>query len=369
MNMTYPVHLAPYVVHKNDPALLAFYMLNIMRLHKLVVVLDDDGKAVGVIGETNYGDDSLRGFINPEQLEGKTAFDICTQKFTSININVENIYKEAGYIYDTRNIKNIPVLDEDGRLFDLLSLWQWRFRETYDQKQLPQKHYYAKAIMDAAKLSKQKGIKNFSVLEFGVSSGNGLLCAELYSAEIGRIFDINIDVFGFDNCTGLTDKLTIIEKGVWGQNDFFVTDIDHLKSRFKKAKMYIGDIAETKDQFINDNNLPIGVMLCDVDQYESCCSVLKILDNEEKYFLPEIQIYFDDLKRELDFSGEQRAIIEFNQSHSDIKIVPEKDDVGYAYIAEMGFSEADRRIKKVLRLSNPDFAKKRETPFYIGEVN
>lgn len=101
-------------------------------------------------------------------------------------------------------------------------------------------------------------------------------------------------------------------------------DIEKLNKRLRSAKLIIGDIEETLKDFIKVYNpAPIGVIFVDVDQYAGTAAILSFLESDDKNFLPRMNIYFDDVNLESESRGEHRAILEFNQRNTNIKIIPE----------------------------------------------
>lgn len=101
-------------------------------------------------------------------------------------------------------------------------------------------------------------------------------------------------------------------------------DISALEDRLERATLVVGDIKETTaDFFAKFSAAPVGCMLVDVDYYSSTVPILNFLDHSDEHFLPRINMYFDDVHPEYEFSGENLAIKEFNVNHGHIKISPE----------------------------------------------
>ena len=142
-----------------------------------------------------------------------------------------------------------------------------------------------------------------------------------------------------------------------------------LKSSLRHAKLIDGDICETAKTFLNDSVAPIGVMLIDVDVYRPTVAILDMLLEDDKYFLPEVVLYFDDLAPNWEFQGEALAIKEFNAKSENIKISPESTYdkwwwavmMGGAYIQyELGRSLLERgmaQLKVASRFTHPKFAR------------
>ena len=108
-------------------------------------------------------------------------------------------------------------------------------------------------------------------------------------------------------------------------------DTEKLKSKLKKSKLIIGDVKETVHKFFKDNNpAPIGEIYNDLDNYSSNNDSFKIFEGDEKYFLPRVFCYFDDVIGSVDemygeFSGELLAINEFNKFNKNKKIFLNKN--------------------------------------------
>ena len=104
-------------------------------------------------------------------------------------------------------------------------------------------------------------------------------------------------------------------------------DMSKLKTKLKNAKLVMGPIEETVQRFFEEYNpSPIGAVFNDLDYYSSTTAALTMFDAPEKYFLPRVYCYFDDIvggggyKLSNEFMGERLAINEFNQSHENKKI-------------------------------------------------
>ncbi len=66
-----------------------------------------------------------------------------------------------------------------------------------------------------------------------------------------------------------------------------------------------------------------------------------MLLEDDKFFLPRIQAYYDDISPQLEELGENLAIREFNSQSADIKISPEG---------------ASTKIKMIHRMNHPKYA-------------
>jgi hypothetical protein len=321
-------------------------MLTHGTIHQLLCVADDDDKIIGVITDANFKTNTFwKKPYTAEDIKTLTCEDICTKKFTYLSDD-DNCYKEANHLISTKNIHNFPILDRNGYVKNILSSWQIRFMETYREKKLLRMHY-AHTMILAAKFALQKGLKSFSVIEFGVATGNGLLIAELFAKEIERLFHVKIEVYGFESCEGLISDLVPGEMNIYRPGDYKNDGIEQLNQRFDKAEVIYGDIEITRESFFKKNFAPIGVVFIDVDVYRSTKSALQFFDYDDKFFLPEVQMYFDDIKPYSEYTSEALALREFNAEHENMKITPEN-----TYNIN---DNSMNKIKRLMRFDHPLF--------------
>lgn len=283
----------------------------------------------------------LTGYLTPKM------FPRFSEK--SITISVSSIYDkkfnavaeiDAPYrnardiIARFPSIQVVPVIDSSGRPVDVLRKWQLFFKDEYfravrtsEPVSLPYPQY-AVAMWRAAEVGRSVGIKAISILEFGVARGDGLLACELLAKEIGDIWGIRIDVFGFDGGKGLPEAEDSRDcPQCWGKGQFPM-DFDELQSRLSLSTLVIGDIFQTAPKFLAGNHALIGAMLVDVDYYSSTVPILEMLETDPERFLPIVNMYFDDVGGSLQFQGESLAIREFNSRNQMIKISPETESFG-----------------------------------------
>lgn len=104
-------------------------------------------------------------------------------------------------------------------------------------------------------------------------------------------------------------------------------DEEALRHRLSSAQLVIGDVAETVETFFEKcRPAPIGAVLHDLDYYSSTVAALRLFNGPEKFRLPRIYCYLDDIiggEVELynDFTGVRLAVKEFNEAGS-VKISP-----------------------------------------------
>jgi hypothetical protein len=185
---------------------------------------------------------------------------------------------------------------------------------------------YGYCVFHGAALAKRLGYPRVSVLEFGVAGGRGLIDLEYHAREVSRELGIEIDVYGFDTGHGLPAPLDYRDLPYHWKEGFFDSDLAKLRSKLNGAKLIIGDIRETSSSFFSDNDpAPVAAVMHDFDFYSSTAAALAMFDAPEKYFLPRVFCFFDDVigsETELynDFTGERLAINEFNQRHETKKV-------------------------------------------------
>ena len=181
-------------------------------------------------------------------------------------------------------------------------------------------HSYSWGVIQAGHLATKLEIQRISVLEFGVAGGNGLVALEAISKEVATHYGISIDVYGFDTGAGLPqpeDSLDLPD--ILCEGDFPM-DIEALRRRLTDARLYLGLVGQTVQQFLASHPAPIGFISFDMDFYSSTMQGMKVLEAHEDFLLPRVYCFFDDIFACGDFNGERLAISNFNAAHRDRKI-------------------------------------------------
>ncbi len=196
-----------------------------------------------------------------------------------------------------------------------------RFKELISSARSPY-HYYAWGALCGADLAKELKIPRISLIEMGVAGGNGLVALERIAVELEKIYDIKIDVYGFDTGHGLPKPKDYRDCPNQWEEGFYPMNEEALRSSLKKAQLILGPLNNTIESFIKLNPVPIAFIGFDVDYYSSTIDAFKLLDGSEALFLPRVQLYFDDIMGYSygDFTGERLAIAEFNNEHASRKI-------------------------------------------------
>lgn len=187
--------------------------------------------------------------------------------------------------------------------------------------------HYAYGVYWAADLALRLGIDAISIIEFGVAGGRGLLALERIAATVAGHFGVKIYVSGFDTGEGMPEALDYSDMGhVWNRG-FYKMDVPKLKARLSPAtELILGDIGDTLPKWSPRGK--IGFVSFDVDYYSSARKALRLFeDRVGNSRLPRVYCYFNDLiwpeyACHNEYSGELRAIREFNEEHDYKKICP-----------------------------------------------
>jgi|GEM_PF-3494785 len=336
-----PTQIQGNIVRFDTPAVYAFYIVSASKLYPLALVCDDNDALIGVISKQEF-------LPRHGDVSNKTCGQICNRNFAFLNDqNEDAIYTKARNIFAEKKPTTLPVVDSKGVPLRLFGKFQAFFLDMY--KSLPYFNY-AHGTIKAARLAKSRGYDRISVIEFGVAEGKGLIHLGIYAREIQRLFGITIDIFGFDSGHGLLKPRDYRDcPHIWIEGDHKM-NIGALQSKLYNEKLIIGDICDTvKTFFPQCNPAPIGFISIDVDQYKPTVAILDMLLNDNKYFLPIIPMYFDDVSDAIEFQGEALAIKEFNAKSKMIKISPE--NIGYDQIWENSIkSWEDSRVRSFARL-------------------
>ena len=183
---------------------------------------------------------------------------------------------------------------------------------------------YTWPVVQAAYLAKALGHTRISVIEFGVAGGNGLLALERAAEIIESLFDVAIDVYGFDSGRGLPKPVDYRDLPHLWKESFYKMDEKRLKKRLRRSHLVIGPVDETVRQFLKSKPAPVGFVSFDLDYYSSTTQAFKLLLAEHSLLMPRIYCYFDDVigLPHSEYTGERLAIREFNDTHEFKKIAP-----------------------------------------------
>lgn len=173
---------------------------------------------------------------------------------------------------------------------------------------------YLYGMLAAARTAQACGREAFSAIEFGVAGGNGLVAIEHHADHVQRLTGIKVQVHGFDTGGGLPSTGDPLDCPFAFRGGEFRMDEGVLRSRLKKAKLWLGDVREQVVDFIASETAPIGFISNDFDYYTSTRDSFECLRIEPDRLLPRVSMYFDDLAGYpySTLTGEWAAITEFN---------------------------------------------------------
>lgn len=353
-----PARLSDYVLHKSAPATTAAMRIALAEIYKMILVIDDDERLMGVISKANCAN-YYEHYKNTDTYASLTCADICTRNFCYLT-TMQDKYLYGRNLFAEHNFNEIPILDHENVPQDIFGRFQAFFLDFFNRNLLP-RMWYAICIVNAVIDAKKYGYDRISVIEFGVSSGNGLYCAELLCEACERQYGVEIDLYGFDSGEGLYlarkggDDLPNIFGSGWYRDD-----MNDVRKRLRKAKLVVGDICDTTKNFL-PSVAPIGAMFIDVDLYTPTVAILRMLEKEDTFYLPEVYLYFDDLTmhsglkntnklgRFFENQGEWLAVREFNARNRDLKISPE------SIMIEPHYNHKTSKIKICQRFKHPKF--------------
>ena len=101
--------------------------------------------------------------------------------------------------------------------------------------------HYETILLESCIEAKKLGYTEVSALELGVAGGNGIISLEKYKTKIQKLYNIKINIYGFDTGEGLpviNDKLNL--PFLWKSGDYKV-DKKKLENKVN-SKIIYGDI-------------------------------------------------------------------------------------------------------------------------------
>lgn len=209
---------------------------------------------------------------------------------------------------------------------DLLSSMSFLFgglksKIAYDNFRLA---HYAFGVYEGAKRAKDLGLKEITVIEFGVANGRGLLAMAMYAEKVEKHFGVKINVLGFDSGAGMPKTEGYKDHPeIYATGDFPMQSQDKLIAILpKNTQLIILDLI--KSDWTAYLKAPVAFVSVDVDYYSSTIAILNYLTAlNASLLLPNTLIYFDDIQmaNHNPYQGELLAINEFNAANGFRKIV------------------------------------------------
>ncbi len=204
-------------------------------------------------------------------------------------------------------------------VFDFLS-----YEAKINVRSVPRPQYLF-GLLHSAREAARLGVPRISALEFGVAGGNGLVILEEHALCVTRDTGVEIAVYGFDSGAGLPPPVDYRDMPYAWEPGFYAMDVEKLKARLKRASLVIGDVRQTTRRFGDHDPPPIGFVAFDLDYYSSTMAAFEIFGIGDRFLLPRVFCYFDDVAGGADFcynefAGELLAIKDFNAAHRERKI-------------------------------------------------
>lgn len=188
------------------------------------------------------------------------------------------------------------------------------------------RQHHAFGLLKAADLARRTGVDTVTVLEFGVSSGAGLLNLCEIGRRVTRATGVRFDIVGFDTGQGMPPPVDYRDHPEYYSAGDFRMDRAALAATLPaNCRVIYGNIAETVLEFRAGLTpaAPIGFVSFDVDYYSSTRAALGIFEGSDpRAYLPRIVVYLDDIAFEghNEWCGELLAVEEFNAEHARRKI-------------------------------------------------
>jgi hypothetical protein len=219
-------------------------------------------------------------------------------------------------------IDNLVRLDLRKSLIKILfGLCLVKERTMY-QLSLVERGQYAFGLLQAANDCKALGYKGFTVIEFGVAGGNGLVALEKHASKVEKFTGIEIQILGLDAGNGMPAPRDFRDVPYLWSAGFYDMDIPLLLSKLGRSKLLLGPVNERISDLVEIISVdkPIAFIVFDLDYYSSTMEAFELLNSKKAIFVPRVWCYFDDLQNILPFAGEHLAIQDFNSKSEDRKL-------------------------------------------------
>jgi len=182
------------------------------------------------------------------------------------------------------------------------------------------RQHNAYSILACADLARSMGIREITLLEFGVASGAGLMNMCRIADAVTKLTGVRFDIYGFDTGVGMPPPKSYKDHPDLYQQGDFPMDFARLRNTLPaNCKLILGELSETVGPFVASmrRESPIGFCVIDVDYYSSTCDALAVFEGAAECYLPRVLLYLDDVQEQSHNSwcGERRAISEFNEVH------------------------------------------------------
>jgi hypothetical protein len=187
------------------------------------------------------------------------------------------------------------------------------------------RHNHAYSILASADVARELGIRQLTLIEFGVAAGAGLFNMCGIAERVTRETGVGFEIVGFDTGKGMPAPQSYRDHPeIYQQGDFPMDPAVLRRALPGNARLVIGELKETVPAFLQTvpDAAPIGFVSVDVDYYSSTRDALALFDGRPAQYLPRTLVYLDDLEHPSHNSwcGERRAVLEFNEARELRKI-------------------------------------------------
>ena len=207
-----------------------------------------------------------------------------------------------------------------------LAVWLFGSYETKIAFDLVLRPQHAYGVLRAAQDARELGLRNVTLVEFGVAGGAGLMNMAYIAERITRQTGVSFHIYGFDSGLGMPAPRDHRDHPEYYRTGDFPMDEAGLRDALpESATLVLGDLSDTVPQFVAglSSDQPIGFVAVDVDYYWSAREALGVfLAPDPAAYLPLTTVYFDDIMLDdhNSWAGELLAIREFNECSSHRKL-------------------------------------------------
>lgn len=175
------------------------------------------------------------------------------------------------------------------------------------------------SLLKAADLAVKLGLRELTVVEFGVAAGAGLLNLAEVAARVTEETGVRFRIIGFDTGKGMPPPRDYRDHPELYQAGDFRMDEKKLRASLPaNVELIIGEVEKTVPEFLCTltEAAPLAYVCLDVDYYFSSKHALEILRGPAEKYLPLTIVYLDDLEDDTHNSrcGELLAVAELNHA-------------------------------------------------------
>ena len=191
------------------------------------------------------------------------------------------------------------------------------FKQLVKQFSLRRPHFLWGALQ-GVNLAKALNVPRVSFVEFGVAGGNGLTALERIAEVLHAVFDVEIEIYGFDAVGGMPKATDYRDTpNLWQEGFYPMTSREELEKQLTCAKLHLGLIEQTVVEFVQAQPAPVAFVEFDFGFYSATRKALQIFEADQSLLMPRVHCFFRNVLGRTygDFNGERLAMSEFNAGH------------------------------------------------------